>query len=203
MGAGAVTIATEAMKWSPLQTVGPNKSRAASSTHAKSSMKLDWIAHLEKVIYFLDFDSAMALVLTSKHLASCFDKLSPIAVGSIFGKEIQSRLSKHDQITVGENRLSKSVLFSPLFEWSHVCDIVFGVLHSRVALSSQTASAMTIELLLELMRNAQLGRVNAKVSSLCKQPHLLAFTAMCVAIKIEVCKIIRTDCCVRYIAYPN
>jgi hypothetical protein len=76
-------------------------------------------------------------------------------------------------------------------KWTDVCDFIMGYFHSYVPQGSQTSTTMALALASEFMRSVPTVSPSSdiftrQVNQLKSNSYLLSFTAITIAIKIEV-----------------
>ena len=145
-----------------------------------------------QTVRFLDSSSFRSLTYVSKNLLERFhsrgDEISIAANFKLFGTGYGQKLCFH--IDSSKNISTCKNLITPP-EWRDVCNLLLGFLHAKVPGGSQTSTSMALALassfISEVRRRKSLSSItDKKVDQLCSNPYLLAFTALAIAIKVEV-----------------
>ena len=153
---------------------------------------ISWDSYLGETVSFLDSNSFRNLTYVSKNLSDRFqsrgDKVSIAATFKLFGDGYGHKLRFHET-SLTSHPTSRNVV--PLSEWINVCDLSLGFFHAKVPGGSQTSTSMALALassfLSEVRYRKSLFTVfDRKVDQLCANSYLLAFTALAIAIKVEV-----------------
>jgi hypothetical protein len=76
----------------------------------------------------------------------------------------------------------------PTREWTDACDLIMGYLHSNIPNGSQTSTSMALALVSDFIsyKRSEQPKIETQIDKLCASSNLLAFTAMTIAVKIEV-----------------
>lgn len=171
---------------------GTHKQCTAVTPKVENRISVSWDVCLGQTIRFLDSSSFRSLTYVSKNLSGRFhsrgDEISTAATFKLFGTGYGQNLCFH--VDASKNISTSKSLIAPS-EWNDVCNLLFGFLHAKVPGGSQTSTSMALALASSFIsevryRKSLSSNTDKKVDQLCSNSYLLAFTALAIAIKVEV-----------------
>ena len=153
-----------------------------------------WIEFLHMILDYLDSDIYRSISLVSRSWCRVYDcrgSLTSIeAISRLLGVEMAHRMISYwttEQTFTNIYELRGN----PPEEWRDVCDFIMGHFHSSIPNGSQTSTTMALalasEFIMRASRKSPSSDVNQRqIEELKSNSYLLSFTAMAIAVKIEV-----------------
>ena len=187
-----------------MKTITATKSRSLKESFTSNSSivtpqlyrirkSFSWNEFLHKIVSYLDSEIYRCVSLVSRSWCSVYDSRGSVtsgdAISRLLGAEMAHRMSSYwsterSLANITERRSDHS------HKWIDVCDYLMGYLHSYVPQGSQTSTTMALAIASEFIMSAPTAapslEFQRQVNELKLSSYLLSFTAMAIAIKIEV-----------------
>lgn len=181
-------------KKSSRKSVQIGHTSASPNKTIEHSYGITWNECLRHVMVYLDSNTMSILSSVSRCWSQHFDhrgsRASSEAISNLLGREYGQRLSLLGKAETESTAVTDWEI-SPRRYWTQACDLLVGHLHSNVPRGSQSSTSMALALVSDFMMCAQTVQlpenvVHVDVNRLCSDSYLLAFTAITIAIKVEV-----------------
>jgi hypothetical protein len=199
---GAVAVAPK-FCISPMKSFTGKKSRFGEESSSSCSSiitptinrfrgNFPWNKFLDIIVSYLDSEICQYVSLVSRSWCRVYDCRGSLTSGDsvsrLVGAEMAYRMSSYwstERTKFIHRRESSSS------KWTDVCDFIMGYFHSYVPQGSQTSTTMALALASEFMRSVPTVSPSSdiftrQVNQLKSNSYLLSFTAITIAIKIEV-----------------
>ena len=146
------------------------------------------------ILDYLESDIYRSISLVSRSWCRVYNYRGSLtsveAISRLLGAEVAHRMSSYWTTERAFANIYE-LRGNPPEEWIDVCDFIMGYFHSSVPNGSQTSTTMALALASEfimraLRKSSSSDTIQRQIDELLSNPYLLSFTAMAIAVKIEV-----------------